>query len=188
MYEFKAEQLTKLSRLNQLNIEPYPNNLEKPANLVALLPVMRELSIYDLEHSGTFVLAGRLRFKNEMGSMGFARIEDEGEFIQLCIRKNTLTNSDDFQAWKLLDIGDLVWVTGTFMRTRTGELSLDVRCLKLYAKCIEGMPDKLSGVSDPETKQRMRYLDLIVNDESRARFALRSRIISKIRSQFEALV
>lgn len=182
---FNDDQVSKFERLVKSGINPYPNGFEKPAYLPDIISELREMSVLKLNKEPHFILAGRLRFKNDIGGMGFARIESDGAVIQLCIRKNALVQITDFQIWKALDLGDLVWVKGPLMRTRTGELSLDVRDLKLYAKCLEGMPDKVAGVSDVETKQRMRYLDLMVNADSRERFALRSSIISQTRRYLE---
>jgi lysyl-tRNA synthetase class 2 len=119
-----------------------------------------------------------------MGKLGFGRIESEGHKIQFCVRRNIL-GDDQFKIWKKLDLGDWVWLKAGLMRTRTGELTLDVKEIRLYAKCIEGMPDKAAGVTDQEVRQRQRYLDLIVNEESRRTFRTRFEIVKYIRRFLE---
>jgi lysyl-tRNA synthetase class 2 len=182
MYNFDERQLSKLDTLRENGIEPYPNGLRRPDRID--LDELSEYPIFYLNEYPDTVLAGRLLFKNELGKMGFGRIEFEGTRMQFLVRRNTLSE-EDWKAWKKLDAGDWVWIHGTFTRTRTGELTLAADSLKLYAKCIEGMPDKVAGVTDPETRQRMRYLDLIVNPESRRTFEARFAIIKYIRRFLE---
>ena len=184
MYDFNERQLGKLETLRELGIEPYPSGLRKPNKLGPILEEIEEYPIMYLREYPDTVLAGRLLFKNEMGKMGFGRIESEGDRIQFLVRRNTLSE-EDWKAWRKLDSGDWVWIHGNFTRTRTGELTLEVDQLKLYAKCVEGMPDKMAGVTDPETRQRMRYLDLIVNPESRRTFETRFAVIKYIRRFLE---
>ena len=188
MSDFNIRQIAKLSELRKAGINPYPNNLPKPSNLGNIISEVNEESQHALASgrwsANPFVITGRLRFKNVMGKMGFGRIESNGHKIQFCVRKNIL-GDEQFKTWKKLDLGDLVWLKAGLMRTRTGELTLDVKEIRLYAKCIEGMPDKMAGLTDPETRQRMRYLDLIVNKESRKTFKTRFEIIKYIRRYLE---
>ncbi len=185
MFTFDDKQLAKLDELRRLGINPYPNDpAEDSVSLSRLLPRVRELSLRDLELERPVRIAARLRFKNEMGSMGFGRIESEGEILQFCIQKNQVEPLS-FQTWKKLDLGDWIQIEGKFSRTRSGELTLYLTSLSLYAKCLESMPDKQTGLMDPETRQRMRYLDLMVNLETRKRFQTRSQMISFLRRYLE---
>lgn len=188
MSDFNIRQIAKLSELRKEGINPYPNNFPKPSSLENIISEVNEQSQCELASgrwsTHPFIVTGRLRFKNAMGKLGFGRIESEGNKIQFCVRKNILSE-EGFKIWKKLDLGDLVWLKAGLMRTRTGELTLDVKEIRLYAKCIEGMPDKVAGLTDPETRQRMRYLDLIVNDESRKTFKARFEIIKYVRRFLE---
>jgi lysyl-tRNA synthetase, class II len=180
MYEFDKTQYQKIQALRGMGVEPYPNGLDISTR-IAFLISNNELTLVDLEESESeYQVAGRLRFKNEMGRIGFGRIEDESGKIQISIKKNDVEELC-FKTWKKLDVGDWVWIRGTLSRTRTGELTLFASELRLYSKCMEGMPDKQVGLVDPETKQRMRYLDLIVNEDSRKVFRTRSTLVSCVK-------
>jgi len=188
MYTFDPKRLEKLAALREAGVEPYPNGLRVTHCLGDLVEAGgdkpdEELQTLDL----SFTVAGRLRFKNEMGKAGFARIQDQSGRLQLFVRKNDIGEEAFDGVWKKLDLGDQVWATGRLMRTRKGELSLRVSELKLYSKCIESLPDKHKGFNDPDMRHRMRYVDLFVNDEVRRTFVLRSEIIRRIRRYFDDL-
>jgi lysyl-tRNA synthetase, class II len=183
MYNFNKQQLQKVQELREQGINPYPTGISNCSNS-NVIARLSELSVIELEFAGEYSFTGRLRFKNEMGKMGFGRIDSNGVKFQFSVKKN-IVSSEDFTAWKKLDLGDWVYVSGKFYRTRTGELTLEVEKLKLYSKCMESMPDKHVGLTDPESKHRMRYLDLIVNQDSRSLFMTRSRIVSFLRRHLE---
>lgn len=187
MYTFDPKRLEKLAALREAGVEPYPNGFDKPTHTLAELKAIGgEAPNEELQTNETvFTVAGRLRFKNEMGKAGFARIQDQSGRMQLFIRKNDLGEDTFRDVWKKLDLGDWVWARGRLMRTRKGELSLHLSELKLYAKCIESLPDKHKGFNDGEMRQRMRYLDLFINEETRARFALRSAVVRYVRTFFD---
>jgi lysyl-tRNA synthetase class 2 len=186
MFEFDPQRLEKLALLREMGIPPYPNGLEVKNALADVVAAGGDRDGEDLDSDDTeFTVAGRLRFKNEMGKAGFARLQDQSGPLQIYVRKNDL-GEDAFATWKKLDLGDWVWVQGTMMRTRTGELTLKATSLRLYAKCIESLPDKHHGFTDPEARQRMRYLDLVMNDSTRDTFLARSRIVREIRTFFDS--
>jgi len=185
MYNFDERQLKKVNGLRELGVDPYPPGMGRQPNLRLLIPKLRESSLKELESESPITFAARLRFKNELGSMGFGRVDTDGGSLQFCIRKNVIDDREDFKAWKKLDIGDWVKVTGGFIRTRTGELTLSVKALSLYSKCMSGMPNKVNGLTDPESKRSMRYLDLMVNEKSKNNFKLRFEIIKYIRRFLE---
>lgn len=187
MFNFDPKSLLKLNELRSLGIEPYPSQAcVNPADLSRILPRLQESSLSKLTAEPSINVVARLRFKNEIGSIGFGRIESNGQILQICIQKNNISK-EEFLLWKKLDLGDLIQLQGTFGRTRTGELTLYLTKIQLHAKCIESMPDKHSGLQDPELKQRMRYLDLMVNLDTRERFQKRSKIISFLRRFLEDL-
>lgn len=181
MFLFDEIQLKKLRSNEENKIQSYPTGVDDLNDLEEVLSY-NELSSLELETLAPFKVAGRLRFKNEMGNIGFGRIESNQK-IQICVQKKSVSKQD-FLTWKSLDIGDWVIGCGNLFRTRAGELTLNLNSISLYSKCLQGMPDKFSGLVDPELRQRMRYLDLIVNEESRLRFKERFIIIQKIRQYF----
>ncbi len=129
-------------------------------------------------------LAGRLMAKRVMGKASFAQLQDESGRIQVFMQANAL--GEAYEAFKGWDVGDIVAVTGTLTRTRTGELSIKAGTLRLLTKSLRPLPDKWHGLADVEQRYRQRYVDLIVTPESREVFILRSRIVREIRGWLDA--
>lgn len=184
MFEFDEKQLRKLDQMREDGVDPYPAG-EKGVLPLSVMDGMREMPLSVLEEVVPVRVFGRLRFKNEMGKLGFGRIEDDGGRVQICVRKNEVSE-ESFKAWKRLDLGDIVYVSGTYGRTRSGELTLFASELSLASKCVLPMPDKLAGVSDRETEYRQRYLALAVSSDMRDLFKLRSGTVSVIRRMLES--
>ncbi|BBD79998.1 lysine--tRNA ligase [Aerosticca soli] len=130
-------------------------------------------------------VAGRLMLKRVQGKVSFAQLQDMTGRIQLFIHQGTVGDAayEDFKGW---DIGDIVGVEGTLMRTKTGELSVRAERLRLLTKALRPLPDKFHGLADVERRYRQRYVDLIVTPEARRVFLLRSKIIGFIRQWLEA--
>lgn len=131
-------------------------------------------------------VAGRLMAQRVMGKASFAGVQDMSGRIQLFVQREVLGEPlyDDFKGW---DVGDIVGAVGTLFKTRTGELSVRVRELRLLTKSLRPLPEKWHGLQDQETRYRQRYLDLIANPEAARRFQTRSRIVQHIRRFFDAL-
>ncbi len=123
-------------------------------------------------------IAGRIMSMRVQGKISFVTIQDNGSRIQLFVSKNLL--EETYDAFKTWDIGDIIGATGTVMRTKAGELTLRVIAIQLLTKGIRSIPTK-SGLNDMETRYRQRYVDLVVNEDSRQVFVTRSRIVSAIR-------
>ena len=130
-------------------------------------------------------IAGRVMTIRHMGKAGFAHLQQNGERLQIYVKKDAV-GERDFQLFKLLDIGDIVGVEGYLFRTRTGELSVHAEKLEFLSKTLLSMPEKWHGLEDVETRYRQRYLDLIANPEVRKVFVTRARIVSSLRRQLEA--
>ena len=128
-------------------------------------------------------VAGRIMLKRDTGKLVFATIAERGAEIQLFISKAVI-GDDGFAAVKELDRGDWVGVHGTVMTTRAGELSVKVDRLELLAKSLRPLPDKWHGLSDPDTRFRQRYVDLVVNAEARRAFDVRHEVIASFRRTF----
>ena len=120
-----------------------------------------------------------------MGKAGFAHLQQNGERLQIYVRKDAV-GERDFALYQLLDIGDIIGVEGYLFRTRTGELSVHVEQLEFLSKTLLSMPEKWHGLEDVETRYRQRYLDLIANPEVRKVFVTRAKIIASLRRQLEA--
>ncbi|MCX6955875.1 MAG: lysine--tRNA ligase [Verrucomicrobia bacterium] len=131
-------------------------------------------------------VAGRLVTFRVQGGSSFVKIQDQQGPIQLYFRRDVLGEERYGVFKKGLDLGDIIGVTGMLFKTKTGEITVRVDEFTLVAKALHPLPEKWHGLSDPEQVYRQRYLDLIVNAESRARLMLRSRIVSHIRRFLEA--
>src|SRR5690242_19117527 len=130
-------------------------------------------------------VAGRVMTLRHMGKAGFAHLQQNGERIQIYVKKDAVPERD-FALFKMLDIGDIIGVEGYVFRTRTGELSIHAEKIEFLSKTLLSMPEKWHGLEDVETSYRQRYLDLIANPEVRKVFVTRAKIITSLRRQLEA--
>jgi lysyl-tRNA synthetase class 2 len=126
-------------------------------------------------------LAGRIVAKRPMGKAGFAHLQDASGRIQLYFKRD-LMDAAAYDLYKAADLGDLVGVSGTLMRTRTGELTVQAQDLTHLAKAIRPLPEKFHGLTDKETRYRQRYLDLVANPEVKDAFVRRAKAIASMRS------
>ncbi|HEX6593236.1 MAG TPA: lysine--tRNA ligase [Bacillota bacterium] len=125
-------------------------------------------------------VAGRLMTKRGKGKVGFAHIQDVSGQIQLYVRKDEI-GEEAYSVFKTCDIGDIVGVTGVMFKTNVGELSVQVSEFQLLTKSLRPLPEKYHGLKDIEQRYRQRYLDLIMNTDSKKTFVLRSKIIEEMR-------
>jgi len=161
----------------------YPNTF-KPEHLASeLLSQYGDMDKESLEAKAVEVsVAGRMMSRRIMGKASFAHIQDRSERIQLYVQRDALPEgfyNDEFKKW---DIGDIVAGTGTLFKTNKGELSVKLKSIELLVKSLRPLPDKFSGLKDKEMSYRRRYVDLIVNKDSRHVFITRSKIVSYIRN------
>ncbi|MCB1926819.1 MAG: lysine--tRNA ligase, partial [Rhodocyclaceae bacterium] len=126
-------------------------------------------------------VAGRIMLKRVMGKAAFLTVQDLSGRIQLYVSNND-AGADALDAVKHWDLGDIVGAVGTLFKTRTGELTVNCTSIRLLTKSLRPLPEKFHGLSDQETRYRQRYLDLIMNEESRFTFVARSRLVQSIRN------
>lgn len=126
-------------------------------------------------------VAGRMMLKRVMGKASFATLQDVSGRIQLYVARDKV-GEEAYAAFKGWDLGDIVGVVGTLMKTKTDELSIQVAEIRLLTKSLRPLPDKFHGLADQEMKYRQRYVDLIMNEETRFTFRARSAIVSSIRN------
>jgi lysyl-tRNA synthetase class 2 len=129
-------------------------------------------------------VAGRLVTIRDMGKSQFVKILDQEGELQLYIKKDVVGDAA-YAAFKKLDLGDIIGARGTLFKTKTGEITVRADAFALLSKALRPLPEKWHGLADPETVYRQRYLDLVVNRESRARLLLRPRVVSVIRRFLE---
>ena len=186
MYEFDDSRLEKLADMREEGVSPYPHNFTVTHTAAEAVEMMGDRDNETLAEDETVVtVAGRLMFRNLMGKAGFARIQDRSGRVQVYVKKN-IVGEEAFATWKRLDVGDHIHVSGRFMRTRTGEATIQATTLALAGKCIASMPDKHKGITDIEFKSRQRYVDLFMDPASAETFRRRSEIVRYTREFFAA--
>lgn len=180
-----AERRRKLGELRERG-EAYPNDFNCNSNAGELLQRFTDDTAEQLQQvNETFAVAGRMMAKRVMGKIAFVRLQDHSGDIQLVIQRDHLP-AGVFQEFKHWDVGDIVGGVGKIFRTQKGELSVKPDELRLLAKALRPLPEKWHGLTDTEQRYRQRYVDLIMNEESRQVFRTRSSIISYIRAFMEA--
>lgn len=136
---------------------------------------------YDAFDGKTVQVAGRIMSKRGMGKAVFCHIKDDRGQLQLYIRKDDVSEQE-FADFRKYDIGDIIGVTGFVFKTKTEEISVHVKGITLLSKSLRPLPEKFHGMTNTELKYRQRYVDLIMSDESRRNFEIRSKFISYVRS------
>ena len=136
---------------------------------------------YDAFDGKTVQVAGRIMSKRGMGKAIFCHIKDDRGQLQLYIRKDAVPEPE-FADFRKYDIGDIIGVTGYVFKTKTEEISVHVEGVTLLSKSLRPLPEKFHGMTNTELKYRQRYVDLIMSDESRRNFEIRSKFISYVRS------
>ncbi len=135
---------------------------------------------YNALEGKTVTVAGRMMSKRIMGKASFAHLLDYKGDIQVYVKKDDV-GEESYGDFKAMDIGDILGVTGTVFKTRTGEVSIHATKVTLLSKSLRPLPEKFHGLKDPETRYRQRFVDLIVNPEVRSTFIKRAQIEAEIR-------
>ena len=175
-----AERRAKLERIRAAGVA-YPNDFERKDLFGDLTAQYGGKTAEELEAERPEVaVAGRMMLKRLMGRASFATVRDFTGEMQYFIEREAV-GEESYAAFKQFDLGDVVAARGTLFRTKAGDLAVAVRDIRLMAKCIRPLPDKHKGLVDTEMCYRQRYVDLIMNEESRSRFLVRSKAIAAIR-------
>ena len=170
-----------LEELKKLGVDPYPHRFEADAPIEAVVRQYTGSSREQLDEAKPrFRLAGRILAIRPFGKANFVVLSDGRARIQAYIRQDTLSERE-FEVFRLLDLGDWIGVEGPLFRTKTNELTVNAQRLEFLAKCLLPLPEKWHGLQDIEIRYRQRYLDLIVNPDSRHVFEVRSRVITAVR-------
>ena len=165
-----------------LGVDPYPRQYRRTHTVDELVSAYGGAGGEELEAAQPLArTAGRVLAIRSFGKANFLAISDGRSKIQVYIRKDALSERD-FAIFRLLDFGDFVGVDGRLFRTKTNELTIWASSLDFLAKCFLPLPEKWHGLTDVETRYRQRYLDLIVNPDSRRVFEIRSRVLAGMRS------
>ena len=170
-----------LEALRKLGIEVYPRKFDPQATIEEIVGAHGEKTREELDAAPiTTRVAGRILAVRSFGKANFLVLSDGKARVQVYIRQDALSERD-FQIFKLLDFGDLVGVEGRMFRTKTNEFTIWAAKIEFLAKCLLPLPEKWHGLTDVETRYRQRYLDLIVNPDSRRVFEVRSRVVTTLR-------
>ena len=176
-----AERREKLAKLRGKGVA-FPNDFARQDEAAALHAAHAEKTKEALEPAQIkAVIAGRMVLKRVMGKASFATLQDGTGRMQIYVT-NDGVGPEVHDAFKHWDLGDILGVTGTMFKTRTGELSVNASAVRLLSKALRPLPEKFHGLSDQEIKYRQRYVDLITNEDTRKTFLTRSRIVQEIRA------
>ncbi|MBN1864518.1 MAG: lysine--tRNA ligase [Victivallales bacterium] len=174
-----AQRMSKKDDLESHGIKPFGGAF------AGSVGVAKARGMFKPEGSAKARVAGRLTAFRVMGKSIFCDLKDSSGRIQIYLKKDVL-GEPAFLVFKKLDIGDIVGVEGALFMTKMGEITLNVETFELLSKSLRPLPEKWHGLTDIEQRYRQRYLDLIVNDDSRAIFQMRFKIIREIRKYLEA--
>jgi len=183
--ELLEQRLQRIRDIQALGYRPYGQRFDFTHTIPQVRAAYDAKTAEDLAEKVPLRICGRLQTIRRMGKAGFAHLLQNGQQLQIYVRKDSIAESD-FQLFQLLDIGDIVGAEGYLFRTRTGELSVHVERLYFLAKTLLSMPEKWHGLEDVEIRYRQRYLDLIANPEVRQVFLTRGAIVASFRRQLEA--
>ena len=175
----RDHRLDKLARLRERGIDPYPVGFRRDHTLAGIRERYPDLGP-DAATGEAVRVAGRLMLVRRHGGLVFLTLADQTGTLQLLATRDEL-GEEAFADVEHLDRGDWVGAAGTVMATHTGELTLEVAEVTLLSKALRALPDKHRGLADPEARLRQRYLDLIVNPETRRTFDVRSSVIATVR-------
>ncbi len=180
-----AERRRKLAELREAG-NAYPNEFRRTALAEELHESFGEHEDEHLRNEAIEVkVSGRLMVKRVMGKASFIKLQDRTGQIQLRLERDRLVDGL-YQKFKKWDVGDIVGASGCLFKTKTGELTVMADELHLLTKSLRPLPEKFHGLADREIKYRQRYVDLIMNEDSRRVFRLRSKLVAYIRAFLDA--
>ena len=184
-YKRSEQELVRLDKLRQIREQgvAYPNDVALTASCAEVYRSVEAEEKLEVEERAVQLVAGRMMALRLMGKAAFCQIQDSSGLLQVYLKRDEV-GADVFSAFKQADLGDILEVRGYAFRTKTGEPSIHATGVRLLVKCLHPLPEKWHGLTDVERRYRQRYLDLIVNEDSRRVFLTRSRIITAIRTFF----
>lgn len=170
----------KAQELLEKGIDPFGSAFERTSNSKILHDTYDDKTKEELEELGINVkVAGRIMTKRRMGKLGFINLQDKDGQIQIVVNKQVV-GDDVYEIFKASDIGDIIGIDGQVMKTKTGELSIRANVYTHLTKALRPLPEKFHGLTDVEERYRRRYVDLIMNEDSKKVAMLRPKIIRAI--------
>lgn len=172
----------KMEELREKGVDPFGKRFERTHLSGDLFEIYGDLDREELQEKGAeATIAGRVMTKRIKGKAGFAHIQDLKGQIQIYVRKDDI-GEEAYEIFKKTDLGDIIGVTGQLMKTKVGELTIKAKEFVFLTKALRPLPEKFHGLRDVEQRYRQRYLDLIMNPESKETFITRSLILESIRN------
>ena len=179
--EHIRNRLARLDRIEEAGVSGYPNDFKPEHSTAALREIAGEQDAEALQAAAfPGVVAGRIMTLRIMGKASFFHLKDRTGSLQVFVKRDAV-GEDSYKVFKMFEVGDIVGVRGTLMRTRTGELSLAATEVRVLSKSIRPLPEKFHGLQDVEARYRQRYVDLIVNDDVREVFRVRAGVVGHLR-------
>ena len=176
-HNLQAIRTDKLKKLYKIGKNPFINNWNQSHTSTKILSLFKKNNLLNQDVS----VAGRIMTFRCIGKISFIKIQDRDGQIQLYIKINEI-GEDSYKEFKKLDLGDIIGVSGSVFKTKTGEITILVKKYSLLSKSLRPLPEKWHGLTDSEQIYRQRYLDLIINKNSRNRFYIRSELIKEMRN------
>lgn len=171
----------KLHNLQEKGLDPFGQRFERTHQTQDIIDLYDGQTKEELDEKEILVtIAGRIMTKRGKGKAGFAHIQDLSGQIQIYVRKDAI-GDEAYEIFNSADLGDIIGVTGNVFKTKVGELSIKVEKFELLTKALRPLPDKFHGLKDIEQRYRQRYVDLIMNPDSKKTFIFRSKIIQAMR-------
>lgn len=171
----------KMQNFREHGLDPFGKRFERTHLSQEIVEQYDQFSKEELEEKSVeVIIAGRIMTKRGKGKAGFAHLQDLKGQIQIYVRKDEI-GEDSYEFFKTADLGDIIGVRGTIFKTNVGELSVKAQEVEYLTKALRPLPEKFHGLKDVEQRYRQRYLDLIVSENSKETFILRSRIIQAMR-------
>jgi lysyl-tRNA synthetase class 2 len=185
--QLEIQRIEKANTLRSIGKNPYTHNTTRTINASDFKEKFSYINDTEEKKDAALsvTLIGRIKFLRQMGKAAFAKIEDESGALQIYLNKEALGDEWYDHVKKLVEVGDIIQVSGFPFITKTGELSLHTTSLEIATKSITPLPEKFHGLQDKELRYRQRYLDMIMNPEVKHVFKTRSKIVSTIRRFFE---
>lgn len=175
----------KMNQLKELGIDPFGNAFDRTHLSKQLRDQYGEKTKEELEELNLEVtVAGRIMSKRRMGKLGFAHIQDKSGLIQIVVNKGVV-GEEVYEIFKINDVGDIIGVSGQLVKTDSGELSVRAQKYTHLSKSLRPLPEKFHGLTDVEERYRRRYVDLIMNQDSKSVAFLRPAIIKCIRNYMD---
>jgi lysyl-tRNA synthetase class 2 len=175
--------LDKRKKLEEMGSNPYKNGYKPNTTFKYLNYQYAEKAKDDIGQTPTYKVAGRVMMVRDFGKAAFLQCDDGSSRFQLYVKKE-VTSEKGYAEYKLLDYGDIVYAEGDVFKTMKGDLALNVKDMTILTKSIRPLPEKFHGLTDAELRYRMRYVDMIMDAEVRAKLKMRSQIVRYIREYF----